>query len=73
VKVTVNTDVEIDLSEIDTDGLIEELEGRGQEDIGAIVSMSDIVDMPLVLSWLRSSNPPKEIRDWFYQVKGRIL
>jgi len=70
--------IEIDLDDIDDEDIEEEYERRGLGDGEDIVETEDadlffIVDQHHVLEWLRQSNPPQEIRDWYYARKGRIL
>lgn len=77
MKTWITTDVEVDLSEIDLDDLREELAEReldeGAKALAGEEGISAIVDQHLVLEWLRHSNPPQEIRDWYYETKGKIL
>lgn len=77
MKVWLTTEVEVDLSDVDLDDLREELAER-EIDEGAKVlageeGISAIFNQHLVLEWLRHSNPPQEIRDWYYETKGKIL
>lgn len=70
--ISVMVDVEVELSDIETSDLVEELERRGQEpeDPEALVN---VLRESLVHDWLRKSNPPQAVRDAYYQVYGRIL
>ena len=62
-------DCEVDLSMEATESLISELRGRDEN----YQTLSDFFSEAAVEKWLRSSNPPQDVRDAYWQVIGGIL
>lgn len=65
---TITVDVEVDLSDFSDSEIFEEAESRRDT-----VYIGELLDRPSVLAWLRASNPPQDVRDWFYEFKCQIL
>ena len=73
VTVSANVDVDVDLEDVDTDDLIEELESRGQY----VENMEprDVKEMIQTIWMKRRTNQSfdRELDDLIYQVTGRIV
>lgn len=65
---TISVDVEVDLADFSDSEIFEEADSRRDS-----AYIGELLDRPAVLSWLRGSNPPQDVRDWFYEFKGQIL
>ena len=73
--VTINTDVDIDLSDIDDDDLIEELERRDLDIPGELFDREEAKDALIKIWELRRTGKDyqKELDDLIYHGLGKII